>query len=143
MKPEFQWTDPVVIVANRTCDELFKLYQANGKPAAIAANAVPRFKLAAKDDDPTPLLDIDSVTPLAGGSIITVISRGTINVDAAVVQVRFAQGDTAGLAPRDDYFGEIGVVDSAETNPANAFKRAGYGVVIIKPSPGGNVGLAP
>lgn len=152
MKPTYLWEDPVEIDAGRTCDYKFKLYQPNGKPAAIVNTAVVRFKLCQSPDDATPLLDIDSIAPLAGGSVVTINSRGTQDVTPASVTVRFAQADTKrivdpttsgglGFECRDDYFGELGVVDTAETNPLNAFKRAGYGPVTLKPSPGGDIGI--
>jgi hypothetical protein len=139
--PTFQWDEPLEVDAGRTCDYDFALYQPNKKPAAIANNAAVRFKLSAAADDDTPLLDIDSIAALAGGSIITILSRGVQDVTPASVRVRFAQADTQLIEAGADYVGELGVVDASETSPLNAFKRAGYGPVTIKASPGGDVGL--
>lgn len=141
MRPTFQWDEPIELEAGRTCDYVFSLYQPSGKPAAIPANSAARFKLCATADDATPLLDIDSVAPLTGKSVVTINSQGVQDVSPARVTVRFAQDDTKDFEPGAEYFGELGVVDASETDPLNAFKRAGYGPVTIKPSPGGDVGL--
>lgn len=135
-KPEYQWCSPIEIEAGRTCTIQFTLYKPNKRPAAIDSAAVLRFKLALHADDQTPALDIDSVAPLDGGSIVTIVSRGTDEVEPAQAEVRFAQADTAKLGV-GDYFGEIGVVDTAD---GDAFKRSGYGTVTVKPAPGGDVG---
>jgi len=143
VKPEYNWDDAdaaVTIAAGRSDYWLFTLYKPNGKAAALDAGAVVRFKLA-ETDAADPLLDIDSVAGLTGGSIVIIVTRGTDEVTPAQVKVCFAQSDTAGL-DAGDYFGELGVVDTAESNPANAFKRAGYGTVTVKSSPGGDVGLS-
>jgi hypothetical protein len=137
MTPQFLWDDPVVIEAARTCDYLFELYKADGTPQSLNVASVARFKLSLKANSSTPLLDIDSVGALTGGSIITVVSLGSGSVPAQV-QVRFHQNDTKALTPREDYFGELGIVDASD---GNVFKRAGFGLVALKPSPGGNVGL--
>lgn len=130
---------PLTIEAGRSCYWEFKLWKPNGRAAAIALTAVVRFKLSQQAGD-DPLLDIDSLGSLAGGSIIVVQSRGVDETTPAQVKVCFAQDDTADLEP-GEYCGEIGVVDAAETNPLNAFKRAGYGTVIVRAAPGGDVGL--
>ena len=142
MKPAYNWDDAdaaVEIAAGRSDYWLFTLYKPNGKAAALDGGAVVRFKLALTDED-DPLLDIDNLGGLTGGSIVIIVTRGTDEVTPAQVKVCFAQDDTADL-DAGDYFGELGVVDTAEANPANAFKRAAYGTVTVKSSPGGDVGL--
>ena len=148
MRPAFYWEEPFEIEVNRTAVYLFKLYKPNNKPAALASGDVVRFKLAATPDG-DPVLDIDSVGALAGGSICTIVSLGTDNTDPAQITVRFAQDDTQLIVASEDdgglglepgeYFGEVGVVDHADDD---AFKRAGYGPVLLKPAPGGDVGVA-
>jgi hypothetical protein len=136
-QPEFQWEEPIEIEAGRTCDQRFYIYQPNKSPASIHASAVMRFKLSEKASDETPLLDIDSVEALEGGSIVTIVGRGTQDVTPAEIRVTFDQDDTDEL-DEGEYFGELGVVDSAD---GNRFKRCGYGTVLVRASPGGDVGL--
>jgi hypothetical protein len=136
-EPDFHWDDPLAIEAGRTCDYLFKLYQEDGSPEVLDPNSKVRFKLSEKANSTTPLLDIDSIDALPGGSLITVVSLGTVDEQPAEVRVRFHQDDTVSIRPRADYFGEIGVVDAAD---GNVFKRAGFGCVTINASPGGDVG---
>jgi hypothetical protein len=137
MTPTFIWDDPIEIEANRTCDYSFSLYKANGKPEALNINAKVRFKLSRAPDSETPLLDIDSIAALDGGSIATVLDLGVADMTPAQVKVRFHQNDTKELKPGLNYFGELGIVDVAD---GGVFKRAGFGSVSIKASPGGDVG---
>jgi hypothetical protein len=143
MKPAFLWEDPIEIVAGRQTDWLFSLYKPNGRPAAITGNDVVRFKLSVEPEDDTPLLDINSTAPLAGGSVIEIVALGTDDTAPAQVKVRFMRADTLSIAAGDEYFGEIGVVVPAadDDQNADAFKRAGYGAVRVLASPGGNAGL--
>jgi hypothetical protein len=143
MRPAFQWEDSIEIVAGRQTDWLFSLYKPNGKPAAISASDVVRFKLSEEPEDDTPLLDIGSAAPLGGGSIIEIVALGTDNTAPAQVKVRFMRADTLGIAAGNEYFGEIGVVVPAadDDQAADAFKRAGYGDVRVLASPGGSAGL--
>jgi len=147
VRPSFYWEEPIEIEVNRTSEHLVKLYKPNRKPAALASGDVVRFKLALTPDGDA-VLDIDSVGALDGGSICTIVSLGTDDTAPAQIKVRFAQADTlrivtptadGGLGLKaGEYFGEVGVVDHADDD---AFKRAGYGPVLLKPAPGGDVGL--
>lgn len=132
--------DPVIIEAGRSSYWLFSLYKANGKAAAIAVDAVARFKLSEAADSETPTLDIDSIAALDGGSICLITTTGTDESAPAQIKVCFAQADTADL-DAGEYFGELGIVDTGETNPADAFKRIASGTVIVRASPGGDTGL--
>jgi hypothetical protein len=136
-RPKLIW-DEFSVFAGRTDDHKFTLFKTDERAMAIDSGDVVRFKLAKKPGD-DPLLDIDSLAASAAGSKVTKSVLGVENTTPAVVIVRFGQGDTVGLTP-GDYFGELGLVDVSETNPANAFKRIAYGKVTLKPSPGGDVG---
>lgn len=127
--------------AGCTEDYRFKLYKADGKTAAaLAAGDVVRFKLAAKAGE-APKLDIDSVAATAAGSVVTIITIGADGVTPAEVNVRIGQDDTKDLTP-GEYHGFLGIADDSETDPADAFKVAGRGPILLKPPPKGDVGLA-
>jgi hypothetical protein len=140
-KPDLLW-EPFEIEANRTTDYKFFLYKSDKKAAALAATDAARFKLSKAPDSETPTLDLISGAATANGSTVTINALGTEDTTPAEVTVRFAQGDTKGLARREDYHGELIVIDDSETAPPDAAKRAGYGPVTVKPAAGGSVALA-
>lgn len=141
-EPSLLW-EVFDVEAGETVDYRFKLYKSNGSPLAIDPTDVVRFKLARRSSDATPLLDLSSANPTANKSSVTIESLGVDGTTPASVVVRFAQDDTRTFDFRITHHAELGVVDDSETAPADAYKRAGYGPINIKPSIGGNVGLTP
>jgi len=88
-----------------------------------------RMKIGDLDTSTTPTLDIE-VDATASGSKTTIIDEGEDGVSPAVVRVRFAQGDTAGLtAGVYDYM--LVLVDDSETGPADAAKVIQRGKVKV------------
>lgn len=150
--PPFDPSKPsegVGIEDGRTCDYRFKLYKSDRSPLEIADDDVVRFKLSDDADSEDPTLEISSAAATGNGSVITIESVGDEDAGTpAEVLVRFAQDDTDGLAAnddgtirREDYFGELLLVDNSETDPADACKRIAYGPVTVLPAAGGDVGL--
>jgi hypothetical protein len=140
-RPALQWADPIELEDGRTTDYRFALYDSDRSPLAIAAGDVVRFKLSEEADSEEPTLELTSAEATANGSSITIVTVGVAGTTPAEVLVRFAQGDTDGLARNDDYYGELLLVDDSETEPADAVKRCGYGPVTVLPAAGGDVGL--
>jgi hypothetical protein len=141
-EPTLLWEE-IDVEAGETVDYRFKLYKSNKSPLALDLTDVVRFKLARRSSDATPLLDLSSANPTANKSSVTVESFGVDGITPASVIVRLAQADTKNFDFRVQHHGEIGVVDDSETAPDDAYKRAGYGPINIKPSIGGNIGLTP
>ncbi len=132
----FDWGS-IRIERGRTSDYQFTIYEVDGVTGIeLAASDVVRFKLY-RDDDPSPVLDLDSVQATDNGSLVSVDQRTPA---PALATVRFAQDDTSKLVYRE-YRGELTVVDDSETTPPDAIKTAGRGRVKVAPSPGGDVGI--
>ena len=121
---------------NRTADKLIRIFERDGvTPVVLAPGDVVRFK-AYRRDQAAPALDVDSAADSADGSGIRIDS-----LDPAVVTLRIAQQDTAGLDP-GIYDAEVCVVDDSEVSPADAIKQAESGIVVLLGTAGGEVGLA-
>jgi len=119
------------IVAGRTIDFTVSLYEDDGSTAVnVATGDVVRCKLSRNHG--TPVLDIDSVARLSGGSFITA------SVGSNEVTIRFGQDDTADLY--GVYSAEVLLVDESETYPTDAIKSFEKGVITFLPGAGGDVG---
>lgn len=117
----------------RTVDWRFALYQPNGTPAGLGPDDHVWFFLC-EGEGGAPVLSVSSEAPLAGGSRVDILTRGTSGTTPAEVLVRFGQDDTRHLDWRRCYWGELVVDDYAETSPHPARKRAGAGLVVLLPS---------
>jgi len=121
----------IVVDAGRTIDFTVSLYEDDGSTAVnFATGDVVRFKLSRNHG--TPILDVDSVAALSGGSLITATNGSN------EVTVRLGQDDTSDLY--GVYSGEVTLVDDSETGPTDAIKAFEKGVVAVRPSAGGDVG---
>ncbi|HTI50343.1 MAG TPA: hypothetical protein VL475_05310 [Planctomycetaceae bacterium] len=116
----------------RTSSEVVTLYEANGNGLTLYSGDKVRFKVYRRDAA-TPVLDIDSVGALSGGSLVTVDQIAS----AAQVTLKMCQGDTSGLTA-GAYDAELTVVDSGDSN---LIKTVETGLVHFLPSPGGDIGL--
>lgn len=120
----------LIVRKGRTEDFTIALYESDGSTAVtIAASDVVRCKLGRRGV--APVLDIDSVGALAGGSIVTFTS-GTNNAT-----LRIAQGDTASLES-GTYNLEVSLVDDSDSDK---IKHAQTHVVHLLDSPLGDVAL--
>lgn len=127
----------VTLNAGATKDFRFKFYNENKTPAAIAASDVVRFKLKQSPTD-DPALELSTLAPLSGGSLVTRVSNGVEGQTPAEVLVRFGQADTINLAA-GQWWGVLGLVDDSETVPDNAFKVIAEGPILVRPKPGGTL----
>jgi len=117
--------------ANRTTDFTVSLYESDGSTAVnFVTGDVVRCKLSR--DGGTPILDIDSVDRLTGGSFITA-SNGSNEVT-----IRFAQADLLSLY--GVYSAEVMLVDDSETHPTDAIKSFEKGAITVRPSSSGDIG---
>jgi len=127
----------IVAEAGRTVDFTVTLKTASGGYLQLQASDVVRCKIGRGAS--TPDLDLDSVAATADGSVVTVEELGDGSATHASATVRLAQGDT------DDLFGpyeaEVTVVDSSETDPADAIKTCEQGCVHFMRTMNGDVGL--
>lgn len=137
--PELVWKEPIDLVAGRTEDFKVSLYKTNKKALALAAGDIVRVKVCRSPSDDEPLLELSDVAT-ENGSIVTITGLGVDEQTPATVNLRIGQADTEGWSA-GDYFAEVIVVDDSETNPADAAKVAGRGIVRVKASPGGELGL--
>lgn len=130
----------VIVVAGRTEDFEWSAFQTDGRTAVVfEAGDKVRFKLARKPDG-APVVDLLSGTPTAGGSSVVITELGDAgDNEPASGTVRLAQADTVDF--EGDYHFELNLVDSGESNPANAIKQFLRGKMTFLPSQGGNVGL--
>jgi hypothetical protein len=126
--------------AGATADFRMKLFSSGKSPAAISPTDVVRFKLK-PSADAAPQIELSTIAPLAGGSVVTVVNLGIEGTTPAEVKVRLAQADTLGLTP-GEWWGILGLVDDSETGPDDAFKVVGEGPILLKPAPGGSLGLS-
>ena len=126
-------SDPFVIYLdkNRTVSHDIILYQEDGGGLTLNANDKVRLKVFRRDAS-TPVLDIDSIGALTGGSLITV----TNTASAAMATVKFCQADLADILP-GIWAAELSVVDSGDSNK---IKIAGRGTVAIFGTGGGDIG---
>jgi hypothetical protein len=125
----------IALSKNRTCDTSIAILEADGKtPIVLASTDVVRFKMFRRDQA-VPLLDLDTVTPSAAGSGITVDQ-----LEPARVTLRVAQADTAVL-DLGTYDAEVDVVDDSETLPPKAIKLADHGIVHLLATGGGSIGI--
>ena len=128
------------LVAGRTEDLRWSAFAADGSTAvAFEANDTVRFKLARNPND-APVLDLESGEATVNGSTVTVTALGNVSINQpASGTVRLAQGDTSTF--RGEYHFEINLVDSSESQPANAIKQFLRGKLKFLPSMGGDLGL--
>lgn len=143
--PVLDWGERI-LYAGRTEDFPWEMYywdtaSRTFKPLAIANDDHVRFKLGLTETG-TPTLDLDSVWATANGSVVTISTRGTLDSVPAAGTVRFAQADTANLTARRYAFCELALVDNSETAPADAIKVFGRGAILLKSSPGGDIGIS-
>lgn len=117
---------------NRTGYQSITLYEADDNGLTLAANDEVRLKVYRRDQA-TPLLDIDSIGALAGGSLISI----TQTASAATATLLVAQGDISAAA-LGSYSAELSVIDSADSN---RIKVAEQGIVHILGTGGGDIGL--
>jgi len=116
---------------NRVIDYDVNLFEKDGTTeVTLLSDDVVRVKVGRGGG--TPHLDLSSIEAESGGSSVT-FSAGTNNV-----VVRFGT-DTAAMTP-GAYDVTLSVVDNSETAPANAIKHAEYGVLVLHPTMGGEVG---
>lgn len=127
----------IEVYSGRTEDLPFAIYDEDGVALGIAVTDVVRFKLAS-GAGATPTLDLDSVAASAQGSIVVISARGTSGSVPASGYVRIAQGETLTVKKYADC--ELALVDDSETSPADAIKVFGRGAIVVKASPGGDVG---
>ena len=125
--------DAITARKNRTQDFTVTLFEADGETAVVlAATDEVRFKAYKRDGD-TPILDIDSIAALSGGSVLTI---DTLN--PASVTLRIAQGDIDDVT-LGTYRFDIGVVDDSDSD---LLKHAESGILRILESGGGDIGLS-
>lgn len=104
----------------------------NGADDPVASGDVVRVKIGKEFG--TPDLDLTSDAASENGSSVTATTG------SAVVAVRLAQGDTAGLTSGPNIM-QVILVDDSETLPANAAKPRGLGLLNVRRSMGGSVSL--
>ncbi len=121
----------IYIDKNRTVSEDIVLYQEDGGGLTLNVSDRVRFKVYRRDAA-TPILDIDTIGTLTGGSIITV----TQTASAAMATLKICQVDIASIDP-GAYSCEIDVVDSGDSD---LIKSAGRGVLVVFGSGGGDIG---
>ena len=115
----------------RTNSLVLTLFEADDNGLTLNSDDKVRFKVWRRNNA-TPVLDIDSIGALSGGSIITV----TQTASAAEATLKLCQADTASLDP-GVYSAEISVVDSGDSN---LLKCAEQGQFLLLPSGGGDIG---
>ena len=124
------------VQARGTHDFTVPITTASGGFLQLGASDVVRCKVQRGS---TEVLDIDSETATANGSLVTIDELGDGSATNASVTVRFAQEDLTALA--GGYTVIIGVVDDSETAPADAFKVAEAGLLTVSvPAVTGDVG---
>jgi hypothetical protein len=116
---------------NRTVSQDIVLYQADGGGLTLNSGDKVRFRVWRRDQT-TPLIDVNNIAALDGGSIVTVTGLAS----AAMATVKICQADIASVDP-GIYDAEIVVVDSGDSNLA---KSAGRGICGIFSSGGGSIG---
>ena len=123
----------------RTVEYTFYLYESGGSvPVAIQADDVPRLKIGRGTG--SPLLDIDNIAALAGGSILVIDDLGD-DENPAQVRLVLAQDDTADLA-QGVYSCELTVVDVDAAPIDNALLHVETGALNLYPSMGGDTGIS-
>jgi len=119
------------VYKNRVVDYDVNLFEDDGTTeVTLLSDDVVRVKIGRGGG--TPDLDLSSIEPESGGSSVTFTAASND------VTVRFGT-DTADLEP-GAYDVELAVVDNSETAPADAIKHAEYGVMVLHPTMGGEVG---
>jgi hypothetical protein len=131
---------------NRTQDFTVTLFAADGvTPLMLNVGDTLRIKIG-RGDIVLPALDLDSVTPTANGSKVTITTRGTAGppIVGAAATLRLSQADIE-LLPFALYQVEIFVVDSTDqvTSGVYADKEAQRGCLYVLGSQSGNTGLTP
>ena len=122
----------VFFYKNRTVSETITLYEPDGNGLTLNSGDKVRFK-AWRRDQQTPILDIDNIGALSGGSLITVVQVAS----AAVVTLKVCQADIASVDV-GPYDASIEVVDSGDSN---LIKVAEHGICHLLPSGGGDIGI--
>jgi len=116
---------------NRTSSQVITLFEADENGLTLNADDKVRFKVWRRDQA-VPILDIDSIGALAGGSVITVDQTAS----AAQVTLKVCQADIASIVP-GTYSASVEVVDSGDSN---LIKVAEFGTAAFFPSGGGSIG---
>lgn len=125
----------ILAYQNRTVDFSISLYESDGATGiALATADVVRVKIGRGDGAPS--LDLASGSPTANGSTITIDSR----LAPSAATLHLAQADLADLTIGPNEI-EIIIVDTGETAPENALKRAQMGVLQVIGTMGGEAGL--
>ncbi len=116
----------------RTETQVVTLEEADGNGLTLNAGDKVRFKVWRRDQS-TPVLDMDSISALAGGSVVTV----TQTASAAEATIKVCQVDVSTLDP-GPYSASIEVVDSGDSN---LIKMADEGVFQLLATGGGDLGV--
>lgn len=117
---------------NRTSSDVITLYEADDNGLTLNSGDKIRFKVYRRDQS-TPVLDIDSVAALTGGSFITVDQIAS----AAQVTLKVCQSDISIIVP-GAYDAELDVIDSGDSN---LIKLAEQGVAHVLGTSGGDIGI--
>ena len=124
---------------DRTSDYMGELFQKDGSPYILQLNDRLRFKVGRGQDIPL-ILDLLDESPTANGSLIRIVSRGTLgppDILPAKYFVQFGQGDFATVWP-GAYDAEVDVVRAVD----GLIDLAEAGVVHVMATLGGNLGLS-
>lgn len=123
----------------RTTRQQFDLYEADGATAVqLDDTDYVRFAAGRGGNDPSPILDLVWGATTAGGSGITILSRGSAS---AAAQVAVVVGENESIPP-GTYDAEFSVVDdsvaSPLTDPTVPIMR---GVIHVVDTIGGSTGM--